>query len=404
MEPSATQTTGHQRPEAKGPLVGLRVLDIGQLLAGPMVGTMLADWGADVVKIEQPGIGDPIRKLGSHSGAPLWWKVNGRGKRSVALDLHLDDDRQVLRDLMRSADILVENFTPGTMERWGLDYASLSDENPRLIMLRVSGFGQTGPNRGQRAFGRIAQSFSGFSSINGFPDRPPVHPGIPVGDYFGALTGIGAVLAACVERERSGLGQEIDLALYEATFRIMELIAVTYDQEGTVIGREGASNSYVAPVGTWLTADGKWFSLTASTQPVAARLLETVGGRELVEDPRFVDNAARVEHREQLDEHLAEWVSTRSAAELIKLCDANDIAYCLEYDIADIFEDPQYEARGTIEAVDDPDLGPIRMSAVVPRFGRTPGSIRWTGETLDASRDDVLTDRAWQTPADTDEN
>jgi crotonobetainyl-CoA:carnitine CoA-transferase CaiB-like acyl-CoA transferase len=384
-----------KRPAAQGPLVGVKVLDIGQLLAGPMVGTMLADWGADVVKVEQPGIGDPIRKLGSHSGAPLWWKVNGRGKRSIALDLHVEEDRAVLLDLVRSADILVENFTPGTMEKWGLDYATLQANNPGLIMLRVSGFGQTGPNRNMRAFGRIAQSFSGFSSINGFPDRPPVHPGIPVGDYFGALTGIGAVLAAYIERQRSGIGQEIDLALYEACFRIMELIAVTYDQEGTVIGREGTSNSYVAPVGTWQTADGTWFSLTASTQPVAERLLETIGGRDLVEDPRFSTNAARVAHREELDVLLEEWVSSQSTDDLVKLCDENDVAYCVEYDIRDIFQDPHYAARGTIEAVEDPDHGPIRMSAVVPRFGRTPGAIRWTGEELDASHDDVLQDPNW---------
>lgn len=383
------------RPAPSGPLVGLRVLDVGQLLAGPMVGTVLADWGADVVKIEQPGIGDPVRTLGSHSGAALWWKSNGRNKRSVALDLHAEEDREVLLRLVAAADVLIENFTPGTMERWRLDYATLSADNPGLVMLRVSGFGQTGPNRTQRAFGRIAQSFSGFSSINGFPDRPPLHPGIPVGDYFGALTGIGAVLAACIERQRSGLGQEIDLALYEATFRIMELIAVTYDQEGVVIGREGASNTYVAPVGTWQASDGKWFSLTASTQPVAERLLRTIGGDDLVTDERFTTNAARVQHREALDQIVGDWVRAHDTEQLKQLCDDNGVAYCVEYDIADIFADPHYKARGTIESVPDPDLGSIRMSAVVPRFGRTPGSIRWSGEALDASHDDVLADPAW---------
>lgn len=386
------------RPAATGPLVGLKVLDIGQLLAGPMVGTIMADWGADVVKVEQPGIGDPIRKLGSHSGAPLWWKVNGRGKRSITLDLRVGADRETFRTLLPAADVLIENFTPGTMERWGLDFATLASDNPRLIMLRVSGFGQTGPNRTQRAFGRIAQSFSGFSSINGFPDSPPLHPGIPVGDYFGALTGLAAVLAACVERERSGAGQEIDLALYEASFRVMELLAVTYDQEGTIIGREGSSNTYVAPVGTWLTADGKWFSLTASTQPVAERLLETIGGRELATDARFATNAARVQHRDELDVILGDWVRHQGADELKKVCEDNDVAYCLEYDIADIFRDPHYAARGTIETVADPECGPIRMSTVVPRFGRTPGSIRWAGEDLGASNDDVLHDAGWGMP------
>ena len=383
------------RPVAQGPLVGLRVLDIGQLVAGPMIGTLLADWGADVVKIEQPVVGDPIRKLGSHSGAPLWWKVNGRGKRSLALDLHLENDRAVVRRLVASTDILVENFTPGTLEKWGLGYDSLREINPALVMLRVSGFGQTGPNRGHRAFGRIAQSFSGFSSINGFADRPPVHPGIPVGDYFGAMLGTAAVLAAYTERQRSGQGQEIDLALYEACFRVMELATSTYDQEGRITGREGTSNSYVAPVGTWQTTDAKWFSLTASTQPVAERLLETVGGTELATDPRFATNSARVANRAVLDEILGDWIAGRTTAELTKICDENDVAYCIEYDIADIFADPHYAARGTIETVVDPSYGPMRMPTVVPRFGRTPGRVRWTGEELDASRGDVLSDPAW---------
>lgn len=388
-------TNEQARPPAAGPLVGLKVLDIGQLLAGPLVGTVLADWGADVIKIEQPGIGDPIRKLGSHGGAPLWWKVNGRGKRSVALDLRGEDGQATLRALCRRADIVVENFTPGTMEKWGLTYDVLSADNPGLIMLRVSGFGQTGPYSGKRAFGRIAQSFSGFSSVTGYEDGPPLHPGIPVGDYFGALTGIGAVLAAYIEREQSGLGQVIDLALYEATFRIMELLAVTYDQEGIIKGREGTSNTYVAPVGTWQTANGKWFSLTASTQPVAERLLETIGGADLLDDPRFATNALRVENRLVLDEIMSAWVNSLTSEQLTKLCDDNDVAYAVEYDIADIFNDPHYEARGAIASVPDDELGTVRMSAVVPRFDRTPGSIRWAGEAIGASNDEVLHDPVW---------
>ncbi|MFI5958893.1 CaiB/BaiF CoA transferase family protein [Cryptosporangium sp. NPDC051539] len=394
----ASEQPGHEpdgRPAAAGPLVGLRVLDIGQLLAGPMVGTMLADWGADVVKVEQRGVGDPIRKLGSHSGAPLWWKANGRNKRSIALSLGDPADRDAVLALARSADVVLENFTPGTLEKWGLGYRELSAANPGLVLLRVSGYGQTGPYRGKRSFGRSAQSFSGFSSVNGFPDRPPVHPGLPVGDYFAALTGVGAVLAAYIERQRSGLGQEIDLSLYEATFRIMELIAVTYDQEGTVLGREGTSNTYVAPVGTWRTADNKWFSLTASTQPVARRLLEVIGGPELADDPRFVDNGSRVAHREELDQILEKWVAGRTAQELTAVVDAAGLVSCVELDMSDIFQDPHYEARGTIQTVADPDLGQIRMSTVVPRFTRTPGAIRWAGETLDASRRDVSEDPDW---------
>lgn len=391
----SSQRDTNCRPAASGPLVGLRVLDIGQLLAGPMVGTMLGDWGADVIKVEQRVVGDPIRKLGSHSGAPLWWKANGRNKRSIALSLSDPGDRDAVLALARKADIVVENFTPGTLERWGLDYAALSAQNRGLVLLRVSGYGQTGPYSGKRSFGRSAQSFSGFSSINGFPDRAPVHPGLPVGDYFAALTGVGAVLAAIVERQCSGAGQEIDLSLYEATFRIMELIAVTYDQEGTVLGREGTSNTYVAPVGTWATADDKWFSLTASTQPVAHRLLEVIGGAELADDPRFADNGARVAHREALDEIVARWVSSRTAQELTDICDQAGLVSAIEFDMSDIFINPHYAARGTIETVRDSELGQIRMSTVVPRFSRTPGAIRWAGEALDASRSAIADDPGW---------
>ncbi len=321
--------------------------------------------------------------------------MNGRGKRSIALDLRLPDGQETLRNLCRVADIVVENFTPGTLERWGLGYDVLSEHNPGLILLRVSGFGQTGPYKSKRAFGRIAQSFSGFSSVTGFADGPPLHPGVPVGDYFGALTGIGAVLAAYIERERSGLGQEIDLALYEATFRIMELLVISYDQEGVIGGREGTSNTYVAPVGTWRSKDGKWFSLTASTQPVAERLLETMGGQELAADPRFASNSARVAHRDELEVLMANWIGGLTIAELVEICDANNVAYAIEYDIADIFEDPHYSARQTIESVPDPDVGTIRMCKVVPEFSRTPGAIRWPGESIGASTDEVLGDTAW---------
>jgi crotonobetainyl-CoA:carnitine CoA-transferase CaiB-like acyl-CoA transferase len=392
---AAGDTSPSRRPEPKGPLVGLRVLDIGQLLAGPMIATMMADWGADVVKVEQPGAGDPIRVLGPQGGKDLWWKVNGRGKRSVALDLHEEKDQETLRELVRSADILIENFTPGTLEKWNLGYEQLKSVNEGLIMVRVSGYGQTGPYRHKRGFGRSAQSFSGFSSVNGFPDRAPLHPGIPLGDYFAALTAIGAALAAILERQRSGEGQEIDIALYEATFRIMELPTVIYDQMGKVMGRDGTSNGYVSPVGTWSTADDLWFSLTASTQPVAERLLETVGGSELVNDPRFRTNVERMRHRAELDSIMADWVKAHSADELAEICDANDVVYCIEYDMAQVFGDPHYASRESILRVDDPNAGPIGMPCVVPRFSRTPGIVRWVGEDLGASTEEVLSDPDW---------
>jgi crotonobetainyl-CoA:carnitine CoA-transferase CaiB-like acyl-CoA transferase len=383
---TARQSTG-ARPAPSGPLVGLRVIDVGQLIAGPLVGTILADWGADVVKVEQPGTGDPLRQLGPRkNGVPVWWKINGRNKRSIALDLHRTADRDALLDLVRTADILVENFAPGTMERWGLSYETLRHGNPRLIMLRVSAYGQTGPYRHRRGFGRSAEGFGGLAYITGFEDRPPVHSGVPLGDYIGSLTGVAGVLAAVTERSRSGIGQVVDAALYESVFRMMELPVAAYDQLGTVTGRDGTTNSYVAPAGTWRSGDGRWISFTASTQPVVRRLFEAMGAPELASDERFATNASRLLHREVLDGLIADWVAGHAGDGLIEALDKHAVPYSVALSVADAFEDRHYRDRGVLQDVEDSELGTIRMPAVVPRFSRTPGAIRWAGEPLDASR------------------
>jgi crotonobetainyl-CoA:carnitine CoA-transferase CaiB-like acyl-CoA transferase len=384
------------RPVASGPLVGLRVIDVGQLIAGPLVGTILADWGADVVKIEQPGTGDPLRQLGPRKDdVPVWWKINGRNKRSIALDLHRPDHRVVLREFARTADILVENFTPGTMESWELGYETLSRANPGLIMVRVSAYGQSGPYRDRRGFGRSAEGFGGLAFITGFEDRPPVHAGVPLGDYVGSLTAVAGSLAAVAERNRSGLGQVLDVALYESVFRMMELPVAAYDQLGQVTGRDGTTNSYVAPAGTWRSGDGRWISFTASTQPVVRRLFEAMGLADLASDERFSTNANRLRHRETLSRLIADWVAGHEADELAATLDKHAVPYSVALSIADTFEDRHYRDRGTLPAVADAELDSIRMPAVVPRFSRTPGAIRWAGEPLNASWEDLSGDGAW---------
>ncbi|HEV7861679.1 MAG TPA: CoA transferase, partial [Acidimicrobiia bacterium] len=274
-----------------GPLTGLRVIDVGQLIAAPLAATLLADFGADVVKVERPGVGDAGREMGPRKGdIPLWWKVNGRNKRSIALDLKDDADREIFRRLVEQADVLVENFAVGVMDRLGLGYETLREWNPGLVQLSVSGFGQTGPRRHSKGFGRNAEAFSGMAYTTGYPDRPPIHLAFPVADSVSGIFGAFAVLAALRERETNptGEGQMVDLALYEAVFRLMEFTAIAYDQLGEVTEREGARSTYVAPVNTWRTKDGKWASFTGSTQAMVERLFRAIGRPDLLTDARFL--------------------------------------------------------------------------------------------------------------------
>jgi crotonobetainyl-CoA:carnitine CoA-transferase CaiB-like acyl-CoA transferase len=378
-----------------GPLTGLRVIDVGQLIAAPLTATLLADFGADVVKVEKPGTGDPGREMGPRKGdIALWWKVNGRNKRSIALDLKDGADREIFRRLVEQADVLVENFAVGVMDRLGLSYETLREWNPRIVMLSISGFGQTGPRRHSKGFGRNAEAFSGMAYTTGYPDRPPIHLAFPVADSVSGIFGAFAVMAALREREQNptGEGQRIDLALYEAVFRLMEFTAIAYDQLGEVTEREGARSTYVAPVNTWRTKDGKWASFTGSTQAMVERLFRAIGRPELITDPRFVTNRTRLAHRDELDAILSAWMADHSLAEVTSVFDQHEVAIAPVYSIADIFDEPHYWAREAIIEVDDDELGPVRMQGVVPKFSRTPGSVRRTGPKIDEDRDAVLAD------------
>src|SRR5579884_112395 len=381
---------------AQGPLVGLRVLDFGQLIAGPMSATFLADWGADVVKVEPPGVGDSLRRLAPHKdGIALWWKVNGRNKRAIALDLKNEADKATFLELVKVADVAIENYSVGTTRDLGVDYETLKKLNPGLIYLSTSGFGQNGPYAHKRAFGRVAEAFSGMAYITGYADRPPVHAGVPVADCVSGVLGAAAIMAAVYERDRNPKheGQYIDLALYETPFRLMESLVISYDQLGLVMERGGEKTSYVSPVGTWLTKDGKYASFTGSTQEMVLRLYDAIGHPEMKTDPRFATNEQRVVNRKELEDTITGWISEHTLAEVIDIFDKAGVAIAPYLSIADIVEDPQYAAREAIITIEDDDLGPVRMQNVVPKFTRTPGKVRHTGRArIGHDQDDVLED------------
>ncbi|HZS14439.1 MAG TPA: CoA transferase [Candidatus Dormibacteraeota bacterium] len=381
---------------AQGPLVGLRVLDFGQLIAGPMSATFLADWGADVVKVEPPGVGDSLRRLAPHKdGIALWWKVNGRNKRAIALDLKNEADKATFLELVKVADVAIENYSVGTTRDLGVDYETLKKLNPGLIYLSTSGFGQNGPYAHKRAFGRVAEAFSGMAYITGYADRPPVHAGVPVADCVSGVLGAAAIMAAVYERANNPKheGQYIDLALYETPFRLMESLVISYDQLGLVMERGGEKTSYVAPVGTWLTKDGKYASFTGSTQEMVLRLYDAIGHPEMKTDPRFDTNEHRVVNRKELEDTITGWIAEHTLAEVIDIFDKAGVAIAPYLSIADIVEDPQYAAREAIITIEDDDLGPVRMQNVVPKFTRTPGKVRHTGRArIGHDQDDVLED------------
>jgi crotonobetainyl-CoA:carnitine CoA-transferase CaiB-like acyl-CoA transferase len=376
------RTEVQESEAARGPLVGLRVLDIGQLVAGPMAATFLADYGADVVKVERPGAGDSIRALAPYKdGESLWWKVNGRNKRCIALDLKAQEDLQTFYRLVEKADVVIENFSVGTLSDLRIDYPTLREINPSIIMLSVTGYGQTGPYSHQRAFGRTAEAFSGMSYITGFADRPPVHAGFPIADCVSGVLGALGVMSAVYERDQnpSREGQYIDLALFETVFRLMENVTIRYDQLGEVTERGGAKTSYVYPVGTWQTKDNRWASFTGSTQEMVVRLFSAIGHAEFEFDERFASNAARLDNKAELEPVITDWIAAHTLAEVLEIFEKHQVAIAPYLNIEDIFENPQYQAREAIVEVEDNELGRVRMQAVVPKFGRTPGKVRHAG-------------------------
>lgn len=362
------------------PLHGLTVVDASTLFAGPLAAMILGDYGAEVIKVEHPAKGDPSRGHGpSKDGVPLWWTMLGRNKRTVTLDLGRDEGAEVARRLLSKADVLIENFRPGTLERWGLSPESLQELNPRLVIARVTAFGQHGPYRNRPGFGTLAEAMSGFAAITGPADGPPTLPPFGLADGIAALTCAQAVMTALYSRERTGLGQIIDLAIIEPMLTVLGMQAMAYDQLGQIQQRHGNRSVNNAPRNTYQTRDGKWLAVSTSAQAIAERVLRLVGHPEVIDEPWFATGVGRAAHGDLLDGHVGAWIAARDADEVVAAFEQAQAAVAPIYDIADVFADPQYQALDSVTTVEDPALGPVRMPNLLYRLSGTPGAIRWTG-------------------------
>jgi succinyl-CoA---D-citramalate CoA-transferase len=377
------------------PLAGVKVVELGQLIAGPFAGKFFADFGAEVIKIEPPG-GDPLRKWRKlHQGTSLWWYVQNRNKKSVTADLRLPEGREIVRRIAKDADVVIENFRPGTLEKWGLGYDVLAADNPGLVMLRLSGFGQSGPYRDQTGFGAIAESMGGLRYVTGFPDRPPVRPNLSIGDALASLHGVIGALMALHHRDAnggrsSGRGQVVDVALYEAVFNMMEGALPEYDLFKETRERTGTNLTGIVPSNTYLTRDRQHIVIGANADSIFKRLMHLIGRGDLAEDATLADNAGRSRRADELDAAIGAWTGTRSAEEVLKALAEAQVPSSKIYSVADIAGDAQYLARDMIRQVRLPDGTPLKVPGIVPKLSETPGDIAWVGPALGEHTEAVL--------------
>jgi crotonobetainyl-CoA:carnitine CoA-transferase CaiB-like acyl-CoA transferase len=374
-----------------GPLAGIVVVDFTERVQGPYATQMLGDFGADVIKIEHPR-GDGLRSMGwQKEGVSLWWALVARNKRCATLKLSDPRGAELLKRLVRGADVLIENFRPGTMERWGLGPDVLLEVNPGLVMVRTTGFGQTGPYANLPGFGTLAESISGFAQINGWPDKPPALPPFALGDGIAAMTGCFAAMFALWWRDHGGAGkgQVIDLAIYEPLFWVLGPQALIYDQLGIVQGRTGNRAPFTAPRNAYRTKDGRWLGLSGSAQSIAERVVRLCGREDLIEEPWFADHTGRLEHIDELDEIIQGWIGDRTTEEVLAAFAEAEGATAPIYSIEDIVKDPQYLARETLTRVPHPQLGSILMQNVVPKLIDTPGQIHHAGPDLGEHNEEV---------------
>ena len=371
----------------------MRVLDVSTVLAGPLTCQILGDYGAEVIKVEHPR-GDSMRGHGrAKNGVSLWWKMVSRNKRCVALYLGDPEGAEVFRRLVATADVVVESFRPGTFERWGLGYDTLKEINPGLVLVRISGYGQTGPYRERAGFGTLAEAMSGFAAITGEPDGPPTLPPFGLADSIAGLTAANATLMALYHRDaRGGTGQEIDVSILEPLVTVLGPQPMIYDQLGEIPERTGNRSVNNAPRNTYRTADDKWVAVSTSANSVAERVMRLIGRPDLIEEEWFGTGSGRVEHVELLDEIVSKWVGKRTRDEVIEAFSEAGAAIAPVYDVAELMADPQIVARDAITEVDDADLGPVRMQNLLFRMSETPGAIRFTGRALGADTDAILGD------------
>ena len=399
-------------PTAHGPLAGLKVLELGQLIAGPFAAKTLADFGADIIKIESPGAGDPLRKWRLlKDGTSVWWQVQSRNKRSVALDLKRPEAQAIVRQLASDADVLIENFRPGAMEGWGLGPDALLKLNPRLIMLRISGYGQTGPYRDKPGFGVVAEAMSGLRHLTAEPGRVPVRVGVSIGDTLAALHGVIGILLALQERQRSGQGQVIDVALYEAVFNCMESLLPEYSAFGAVRGPAGSALPGIAPSNAYRCKDeasaasaglphakanplegsvGAYVLIAGNGDSIFKRLMAVIGRPELGANPQLADNAGRVAHVDQIDAAIGQWTALHTVDEVLAALDEASVPAGRIYTVADIAADPHYQARGMLAEVQMGDGSTLAVPGIVPKLSRTPGSHRRNAPQIGQDTDAVL--------------
>ena len=378
--------------ENKLPLKGLKVIELGQLIAGPFCTRVLAEFGAEVVNIEPPGSGDPLRtwrKL--HKGTSLWWYAQARNKKSVTVNLKTPQGQDIVRRLARGADIVVENFRPGAMEKWNLGYEQLAADNPGLIMVRLSGYGQTGPYRDRVGFGAIGESMGGIRYVTGYPDRAPVRVGVSLGDSLAAMYGvIGALMALHHRNVNSGRGQVVDVALYEAVFSMMESMLPEYGMTGFVRERSGASLPGIVPSNTYETRDGKYIVIGANGDSIFKRLMRAIGRADLAEDPALASNAGRVTRTEELDDVIGGWTKSHELEHVLAVLEEAEVPSGKIYSIADIVADMHYRARGMVERHRLEGEEDLLLPGIVPKLSATPGQTRWVGPTLGEHTAEVL--------------
>ncbi|MEO8144305.1 MAG: CoA transferase [Betaproteobacteria bacterium] len=375
-----------------GPLEGLKVLDISNVIAGPFAAALLGDFGADVLKVELPGGGDPLRAMPPHKdGKPLLWKAVNRNKQAITLDLRKAEGQALFGRLLPRFDVLVENYRPGTLDRWNLPKEKLWELQPKLVILRVTGFGQTGPYSGYAGFARLFEAYAGLTYITRAPGDPPMHPGYPIGDPVGGVFGAFGVLAALLHRAKNpdAPGQEIDLSCTEAMMRLLEVLPIKYDQLGQVHEPVGNGNAYVSPGGMFRAADGEWLSFTAATQSVFERFCRVIGREELIADPKFASNPMRMKNAQELNAIVTQWIGARPYREAIRELSEAGVSVAPVYSNRDIAQDPHFRARESITRVEDADFGSVAVPCVVPRLSATPGEARSAGPAAGAHNDEI---------------
>ena len=383
-------TTMTNTDSAQRPLDGLRVIEAGQLLAGPFAGTILGYYGAEVIKVEPPEVGDPIRRWRKlKNGQSLWWSSLGRNKKCVTLDLKSDRGRELMRELIDTADVIIENFKPGTMEKWGLGPDEFKQSNPGLIYARISGYGQTGPSAPKPGFASVCEGFGGFRYVNGFPNEAPVRPNLSIGDTLAGIHAALGILLAYINRTNNGTGQIVDIAIFEAVFNLLEGVIPEYDGAGMIREPSGSTITGIVPSNTYRCEDGKLIVIGANTDSMFKRLADAMGDPVMAADARFTDNNKRVEHQDEIDGKIAAWAASLSAATALSELDAAGVAAGPIYSVKDIFEDPQYAARGLLQQV-IVDGEPLTIPAIVPHLSETPGATQWPGPRVGSHNDEVF--------------